>query len=100
MVTEIGEKDMSENARNKGRMAIYTMAGFYLVYMAYTMFGSLGNSTGNEKILMVVFTIFFAVVGVAMIVFGITTGYKLSKKNPGQQTEQADDLTESPDKDE
>ena len=26
---------MSEKVRNRGRMAIYSMAGFYLLYMAY-----------------------------------------------------------------
>lgn len=71
---------MGEKARNKGRMAIYAMAGFYLDYQAYLMFQSLGTSRGTEKILMVVFMIFFGIVGTAMVVMGIKTGYKLAKE--------------------
>lgn len=71
---------LSEKSRTKGRMAIYAMAGFYLLYMAYSMFQSLSTSTGNERILMIVFMIFFALVGAGMMIMGLVIGYKLSKE--------------------
>ena len=63
---------MSEKVRNRGRMAIYSMAGFYLLYMAYKLSSGLPDSSGNTKILMIVFMVFFALIG------GIIGGYKLS----------------------
>ncbi len=71
---------LSDEARNKGRMAIYAMAGFYLLYLAYSMFQEIPHSSGNEKILMVVFTIFFVLIGGGMMVMGLYQGYKMSKK--------------------
>ena len=50
---------MSEKVRNRGRMAIYSMAGFYLLYMAYKLSSGLPDSSGNTKILMIVFMVFF-----------------------------------------
>lgn len=86
---------MSDNARNRGRMAIYAMAGFYLLFMAYKLLTSLPTSFGNEKILMVIFMIFFAVVGAGMMIMGIVTGYKLSRpavdEDPEATAERTDD---------
>lgn len=78
---------LNDRARNKGRMAIYTMAGFYLAFMAYSMFKSLPTSSGGEKILMIVFMIFFAVVGVGMMVMGTLSGYKMMKEDSAPGTE-------------
>ena len=69
---------MSEKVRNRGRMAIYSMAGFYLLYMAYKLSSGLPDSSGNTKILMIVFMVFFALVGGGMLIGGIIGGYKLS----------------------
>lgn len=83
---------MSEGARNKARMAVYSMAGFYLVYLAYNMFRDLNTTTGNDRVLMIVFMIFFAVVGVGMMVMGIVKGYQLSKRNmPPKSDDQEED---------
>lgn len=84
---------MSDNARNRGRMAIYAMAGFYLLFMAYKLLTGLSTSSGNEKILMIVFMIFFAVVGGGMMVMGIVTGYKLSKPASDEGTDEVDGLS-------
>ena len=70
---------MSEQARTRGRMAIYAMAGVYLLFMAYNLMKDLPTSSGNQKILMIVFMIFFAVVGAAMVIMGMVKGYKLSQ---------------------
>lgn len=58
-------------------MAIYTMAGFYLLYLAFQMFGELKYAPDHEKTLMIVFMIFFVLVGGGMMVFGIWQGYKI-----------------------
>lgn len=70
---------MNENARNKGRMAIYSMAGVYLLFMAYNLVKELPYSSGNQKTLSIVFIIFFGVVGAAMVIMGVVKGYKLSQ---------------------
>lgn len=82
---------MNDKARNKGRMALYAMAGFYLDYMAYMMFQNIGTSHGGEKILMIVCMIFFAIVGTTMMVLGIKTGYKLAKETD-DISEEIDDI--------
>lgn len=71
---------LSEKSRTKGRMAIYAMAGFYLLYMAYSMFKSLPTSTDTERILMIVFMVVFVLAGGGMIIMGLVTSYKLSKE--------------------
>lgn len=76
----MSQNRLSDKARTKGRMAIYAMAGFYILYMAYSIFRGLPTSHGNEKILMIVFMILFAVVGAGMMVMGVYMGYKLSKE--------------------
>ena len=37
---------MSDKAREKGRLAIYGMAGLYILYMAYSIFKGLSDSAG------------------------------------------------------
>ena len=88
---------MSDGARNRGRMAVYTLAGVYLVYLAYTMFCNLSASSGNERILMIVAMIFFGVVGIAMIVMGTVMGYKLAKRPPQEQPPEIDEAKEESD---
>lgn len=73
---------MNNYARNRGRMAIYAMAGVYLLFMAYNIFKSLPTSSGNEKIIMIVALIFFVIVGGGMVIMGIYMGYKISKQGP------------------
>ena len=70
---------MSDKARNKGRMAIYSMAGIYLLFMAYNLVKELPYTSGNQKILSIVFIIFFGIVGGGMVVLSLIQGYKLSK---------------------
>lgn len=71
---------LSDSARNKGRMAIYAIAGLYILYMAYKIFDSLPTSSGNEKILMIVFMILFVIIGGGMVVMGLYKGYQMSKE--------------------
>lgn len=80
------EAGLSEGAddkaawKNKARPAIYAMAGFYLVYLSYSMFKETSKTSGTEQMTMVIFSILFAVIGAGGILFGLLAGYKNSKK--------------------
>lgn len=81
---------MNENMRNRGRMAIYSMAGIYLLYMAYKLMDSISTSSGNQKILVIVFMIFFGVVGAAMVIMGVVKGYQLSNPSAGAASQETE----------
>ena len=64
------ENKMPENDgwKKNARLAIYAMAGFYLLTLAYQMFRAISTSHGNEQLVMIVATILFLIVGVGLIV--------------------------------
>ncbi len=65
--------------REKGSAAIYSMAGIYVLYMAYQIFQGLGTAEGSERVLMVVFMILFGVLGAGLIGLSLYMLYKFSK---------------------
>ena len=71
------ENKMPENDgwKKNARLAIYAMAGFYLLTLAYQMFRAISTSHGNEQLVMIVATILFLIVGVGLIGFGLIAGY-------------------------
>lgn len=71
----------------KVRMAIYAMAGFYLLSLAYQMIQGLGE-VGSEKLIFVLFIIVFAGLGAFLMYYGIKNNYLLSKKETNQQNEE------------
>ena len=71
---------MNDRAKYKGRMAIYAMAGVYLLAQAYYMYKDIPTSSGTDKILMSIFMVVFAVIGAGMVIMGVTKSYKQSKK--------------------
>ena len=77
------ENKMPENDgwKKNARLAIYAMAGFYLLTLAYQMFRAISTSHGNEQLVMIVATILFLIVGVGLIGFGTINVYKNMKKN-------------------
>lgn len=94
---------MNDRTRYRGRMAIYAMAGVYLLFMAYNLMKDLPYSSGNQKILMIVFMVFFAVVGAAMVILGLVKGYKVSQPYSGgtlQETEALEEETGAAETDE
>ena len=72
------ENKMPENDgwKKNARLAIYAMAGFYLLTLAYQMFRAISTSHGNEQLVMIVATILFLIVGVGLIGFGLIAGYR------------------------
>ena len=77
------ENKMPENDgwKKNARLAIYAMAGFYLLTLAYQMFRAISTSHGNEQLVMIVATILFLIVGLGLIGFGTINVYKNMKKN-------------------
>lgn len=76
------EKKTPENTgwRNRARPAIYSLAGVYLAGLAYNMFKQISVTSGSEQMIMITFTILFAVLGLGLVLFGLIAGYKNSKK--------------------
>lgn len=76
------EKKTTENIawKNRARPAIYAMAGVYVAYLAYCMFKQISVTSGSEQMLMIIFTIVFAILGLGLLLFGLTEGHKNAKE--------------------
>lgn len=61
--------------RDKARVAVYAMGGFYLLYLAWQMYGEL-STAGSEKPLMIGFMIFFTIIGAGLAGWGLYSGWK------------------------
>lgn len=85
----------NERWRQNARLAIYTMAGFYLLVMAVNMFKVIPTSTGINRIIMIVFSILFVIIGIAMMGFGLTTTYRNAKKIQDEWKEAEEQDTET-----
>ena len=72
---------MNDRAKYKGRMAIYAMAGVYLLAQAYYMYKDIPTSSGTDKILMSIFMVVFAVIGAGMVIMGVTKSDKAIKED-------------------
>ena len=66
------ENKMPENDgwKKNARLAIYAMAGFYLLTLAYQMFRAISTSHGNEQLVMIVATILF-LIGIFTPYYGV-----------------------------
>lgn len=71
---------MSDRAREKGRLAIYAMAGVYLLFMAYKIFKSLPSSTDSSFMILIIAMVAFVIIGAGLIIFGLGRSYRLSKE--------------------
>ena len=60
----------------KARLGIYTLAGIYVLFMAWNMWKNIGASTGNEYYVVLAASIAFLVIGLGII---IACTYKLFK---------------------
>ena len=83
------ENKMPENDgwKKNARLAIYAMAGFYLLTLAYQMFRAISTSHGTEQLIMIVATILFLIVGVGLIGFGLIVGYRNIKADRAEHRE-------------
>ncbi len=90
---------MNDRAKYKGRMAIYAMAGVYLLAQAYYMYKDIPTSSGTDKTLMSIFMVVFAVIGAGMVIMGVTKSYKAIKEDynaaPEEETKETKALETS-----
>lgn len=76
---------MGDRAREKGRAAIYSMAGIYLLYLAYCMFRDRADSAGGEYTLIMAAMAAFVVIGIGLIGFSL----KMLKDIHQKETEES-----------
>ena len=81
--------------RDKARVAVYAMGGFYLLYLAWQMYGEL-STAGSEKPLMIGFMIFFTIIGAELAGWGLYSGWKAaSGRSAGvKEAKQSDEESE------
>ncbi len=72
--------------RDKARIAVYALAGFYLLYLAWQMYGGLAEA-GSDKPLMIGFIIFFVIVGAGLAGWGLYSSWK-RLGNPADEKQQ------------
>lgn len=70
--------------KDKRRLAIYSLAGVYLLFLAVNMFKNRLNSTGSEYTFLIIFIIAFSVIGTGAIGYSFYAMAKQAKeiKNP------------------
>lgn len=69
--------------RDKTRMTVYILAGGYLLYLAYGLYGGLAEMTDN-RMLFIGAMVVFAVVGAVLIVTGIRGLGKVMKQDDSE----------------
>lgn len=84
--------------REKARASIYTMAGFYLLYLAYQMFSGRMDNGGDEYYLMMIFTVIFVMLGAGLMVFAAAMMKKSIQKDRGDSKDTKDLPEQSTDK--
>lgn len=71
--------------REKARIAVYALAGLYLLYLAWQMYGGLAEA-GSDKPLMIGFMIFFVIVGAGLVGWGLYSSWKALDKQGTDET--------------
>lgn len=84
---------MNNQAREKGRAAIYTMAGVYLLYLAYSIFQSRAESSGGEFAVIMAAMVAFVIFGVGLIVWGLRMMNRIHNR-PQEELEQEDESSD------
>ncbi len=75
---------MSDEARKRGRLAIYSMAGVFILFEAYNLKQALPTAKEDQTAVFI-FMILFTIIGLAMVIGGMVGSYKLIKA--GMNTE-------------
>lgn len=79
--------------QNKGKAVFYAIAGGYLMYLAYQLFGSRMDDGGKNYMLSLIFSIFFAVAGAGILIYTAIMYQKMLKaeaENSDSQEENAE----------
>ena len=65
--------------QNKGKAVFYAIAGGYLMYLAYQLFGLRMNDGGKNYMLSLIFSIFFVVAGAGILIYTAIIYQKMLK---------------------
>lgn len=84
---------MQENRRRTFSYTIWMLGGFYLLYLAYTMFKSETALTGVQ----LAFAVLFVVMGLFFAVSGGIRMWQLDKEKKEQQKREAEKLSDEDD---
>ncbi len=72
---------MGEWSNSKKRSVFYGLAGIYLLYLAYELFGNLAEVSGMEYTFCIIFSVLFAVGGVGILFFALRLFQKKEKED-------------------
>lgn len=80
--------------KENGRILFYSLAGAYLIYLAFSMAKGLGDVTGAERVVIIIAAVVFAVVGVGIVCWEIRKVIKQAKnasmEGPKEEPAQAE----------
>lgn len=82
--------------KDRARLAIYGMAGAYLLVLVYQMYESFGTAVGTTRTLTIVFMVLFAIIGIAMIALSGLGLYKNTKHDHAAAQQQTPETQEAP----
>ena len=89
-------KYMDNESREKLRPVLYLAAGAYLVYLAFKMYGGLGQMAGTEHTVSMIAMVVFGVFGAATFIFGLLVAKKVFlDQKPGAFGETPEETEES-----
>lgn len=77
--------------QNKGKAVFYVIAGGYLIYLAYQLFGSRMDDGGKNYMLSLIFSIFFVVAGAGILIYTAIMYQKMLKAEAENGDEPEDD---------
>lgn len=90
---------MGDDRREKGRSAIYSLAGIYLIYLAYKIFNEVSQDPGDNGTAIRIAMVAFVVIGVGLIGFSLKMMNNIYKREKAeQQAEDASGESEDADK--
>ncbi len=82
--------------QNKGKAVFYAIAGGYLMYLAYQLFGLRMNDGGKNYMLSLIFSILFAAAGAGILIYTAIMYQKMLKAEAenGDKPEESSDPEE------
>ncbi len=73
---------MSDRIRNRMRSAVYSMAGIYLLYLAYQLFSDgTAEGSGGDAWWILIGAGAFVLIGGGMLIFGLYASFKSWKED-------------------
>ncbi len=77
--------------RSKGQAAFYALAGGYLLYLAYQLFGGRMDNGGENYWVALIFSIFFVIAGAAILIYTAIMYQKVTKQETQASSKKEED---------